>query len=96
MAEMRNLHCPACATVNQPFALSEGVEEFRCRACGLVYCGPCGCDIVHEEPVSASRERTSRKMSPSSFQGLSADWAMATPAAAIANASAVSKFPGCS
>jgi hypothetical protein len=86
MAEMRNLRCPACDTVNQPFSLTEGVEEYRCRGCGVVYCGPCGCDTVHDEPV--------RMVSRAAV--LPSDWQMTAPAVAVVHASSVAKFPGCS
>ena len=48
MAEMRTLNCPACEAPNQPVTVAEGVEEYRCRACGLVYVGPFGCDTMDE------------------------------------------------
>jgi hypothetical protein len=48
MAEMRTLDCPACATPNQPSAVTDEIGEYRCRACGMVYYGPSGCDTADE------------------------------------------------
>jgi hypothetical protein len=48
VAEMRTLHCPSCNEANQPSTVVEGIEEYRCRACGLVYYGPSGCDTSDE------------------------------------------------
>jgi hypothetical protein len=86
MAEMRTLNCPTCERPNQPCAVAEGIEEYRCRECGLVYYGPCGCDTVHEVSSGAT----------SSGLSMPEDFHMQRPMLLISNASSVQKFPGCS
>ena len=98
MAEMRTVGCPACEAPNQPLAVVEGIEEYRCRACGVLYYGPCGCDTVHENggeallvgaPVATSTARDNGGGLPEGFE-------MLLPALSVANASYVQKYPGCS
>jgi len=36
-------------------AALDGSEEFRCYSCGLVFYGPCGCDIDHSQPAKKAR-----------------------------------------
>ncbi len=43
MPEMRRMQCPSCETTNVPLAVVDGITEYRCRECGLVFYGPCGC-----------------------------------------------------
>jgi hypothetical protein len=81
MSEMRSLECPTCQVINQPRAVVDGIQEYRCRDCGLVYYGPCGCDVVHKESAAAA---------------LRSDWQMTTQPAPLENAAAVKKYPGCS
>ena len=92
MAEMRTLGCPECEQTNQPISVLEGIEEYRCRSCGLVYYGPCGCDTVHE-PVGSVLRTEFR--APESFR-MPEDFLMQRPAIVSYNASTVQKFPGCS
>jgi rubredoxin len=81
MSEMRNRECPTCQASNQPRAVVDGIQEYRCRTCGLVYYGPCGCDVAHEESASAPLQN---------------DWQMTTPPVSVENAAPVKKYPGCS
>lgn len=87
MAEMRTLDCPSCEAANQPFAVADGVEEYRCRSCGLVYSGPCGCDTVHEDPVAEASDEV---------ESLPSDWQMSKPATVVENGASTKKYPGCS
>jgi hypothetical protein len=87
MAEMRTLDCPGCDAPNQPIAVVEGIVEYRCRACGVVYMGPCGCDTVHEN--GNGRLRADAPSMPE-------DFAMLLPVLRVENASTVHKYPGCS
>ena len=90
MAEMRNIDCPSCEKTNQPKAMVDGIEEYRCSCCGLVYYGPCGCDTVHET-VDEAREALEAAESV-----LPADWEMSTPQVTVENgASALSRPGGC-
>jgi hypothetical protein len=85
MAEMRTLNCPACEGANQPLAVAEGIEEYRCRACGLVYYGPCGCDTGFDTVGEAT----------SSGSRMPEDFEMQRPMLAVSNASSMQRFPGC-
>jgi ribosomal protein L37AE/L43A len=88
MAEMRNLNCPSCERTNQPRAMVDGIEEYRCSSCGMVYYGPCGCDTVHEAVETALEVRESAE------QRLPADWAMSAPAVKVENGAAALSRPG--
>jgi transcription initiation factor TFIIIB Brf1 subunit/transcription initiation factor TFIIB len=83
MPEMRHINCPSCQTDNVPLAVVEGIEEYRCRACGLVFYGPCGCDIGHSKPAKQADDHLG-------------DWQMSRVATPAHGASAVRKYPGCS
>ena len=59
MAELREMACPQCEQANHPKSAADGILAYRCRACGLVYYGPCGCDTRERDaripaPVSAT------------------------------------------
>ena len=87
MAEMRKLSCPSCESSNQPRSAVDGIEEYRCRSCGMVYYGPCGCDTTHEtraEAVSAAAEESR----------LPGDWEMAHSAVKVENGAAALSRPG--
>jgi hypothetical protein len=86
MPELRRIACPSCEAENVPLAVVEGIQEFRCRECGLVFYGPCGCDIVHEHALQPRVRRNE----------LRGDWQMSRAPATGEGASAVKKFPGCS
>jgi uncharacterized Zn finger protein len=70
MAEMRNLECPSCERSNQPIAVLEGIEEYRCGSCGMVYYGPCGCDTAVETRAEAVEAAEAEKAE------LASDWEM--------------------
>ncbi len=42
--EMRLMACPDCGTPNPPRAIVNQTEQYRCRACGMVYYSPAGCE----------------------------------------------------
>jgi len=86
MAEMRTLSCPSCESSNQPRSAVDGIEEYRCRTCGMVYYGPCGCDTVHE-----TREEAVSAVEDSALAG---DWQMAGLAIKVENGSAAQSRPG--
>jgi hypothetical protein len=88
MAEMRTIPCPSCDWANQPLVAMDGIEEYRCHSCGLVYYGPCGCDTVYEtvdEAKTAAAEDT-----------LSADWQTTVPPVEAQGWSSEAQHPGCS
>ena len=88
MAEMRTILCPSCERANQPLAAVDGIEEYRCHSCVLVYYGPCGCDTAHdtlEEARKAAAETA-----------LSGDWQTTVPPVDAEGLSSSSKDPGCS
>jgi len=88
MAEMRTLNCPQCAGDNQPLSAVDGIEEYRCRSCGLVYYGPCGCDTT-----GAATSATSG-LAPR--HELAGDWRMSRTALRVENgAHAMSRPGGC-
>lgn len=88
MSEMRTIFCPSCETANQPRAAMDGIEEYRCHSCGLVYYGPCGCDTAHgslEEARLAAAEVV-----------LPGDWQTTMPPVDAQGMSSSSWHPGCS
>ena len=88
MAEMRTIDCPECTRENQPLSVVDGVEEYRCRACGLVYYGPCGCDT--------SQAVASSVAAPAERHELADDWRMSRAALRVENGShASSRTGGC-
>jgi rubredoxin len=84
MAEMRTLNCPQCVRENQPLSAVDGIEEYRCRSCGLVYYGPCGCDT--------SGAATSGEPAPR--HELTADWRMSRTALRVENGAQATSRPG--
>jgi hypothetical protein len=89
MAEMRALDCPSCEMKNQPRSMVDGIIEYRCSSCGMVYYGPCGCDTVHETAEETMEARTAVPGS-----ALPEDWAMATPQVEVLNGVAAQPRPG--
>jgi len=86
MAEMRTLNCPQCARVNHPLGVVEGIEEYRCRSCGLVYYGPCGCDT--------SAGATSGASAFADRHELAGDWRMSRTALRVENGAQATSRPG--
>jgi len=86
MAEMRTIDCPQCTRDNQPLSAVDGIEEYRCRACGLVYYGPCGCDT---SGVSASAT-----LAPAARHELAGDWRMSRTALSVDNGAQATPRPG--
>lgn len=87
MSEMRRVACPSCSVENHPLGVTDGIQQYRCRDCGLVYYGPCGCDIVHDETVAAVQVVEN---------ALHDDWQMSPPLVPPDGASSVRLYPGCS
>jgi hypothetical protein len=79
MAEMREMGCPECEKLNHPKSIAEGILEYRCRSCGLVYYGPCGCDTAG--PVSAVRAASGAAPLPEGWR-MSGRLTVADPGAA--------------
>ncbi len=90
MSDMRTMECPGCESANQPLSAVDGIREYRCRGCGMVYYGPCGCDVVYESHAEA--EAAAEAGTPALDEG----WQMTTPRVDVANASSASAYPGCS
>jgi hypothetical protein len=88
MPEMRRIDCPSCTAGNVPLAVVDGIEEYRCRKCGLVYYGPCGCDIDRSAPPEAPAQRRADR--------LHGDWQMSRVPPRTEGAVGVPKYPGCS
>ena len=86
MAEMRTLNCPQCARETQPVSAVDGIEEYRCRSCGLVYYGPCGCDT--------SGAATSGTPALSTRDELAGDWRMSRTALRVENGAQATSRPG--
>lgn len=86
MAEMRTLNCPQCARENQPTSAVEGIEEYRCRSCGLVYYGPCGRDT--------SEVATSGTSALAPRHELADDWRMSRTALRVENGAQAKSRPG--
>jgi len=89
MSEMRTMSCPTCDAANQPLAVVDGVQEYRCRSCGLVFYGPCGCDVTYADAEVAGTGEAS-------VPGLGGDWQMKVPPAEAGHGPGVAKYPGCS
>jgi len=85
MPEMRHIACPSCTGDNVPLAVVNGIEEYRCRACGLVYYGPCGCDTDHAAPAAKGENGH-----------LTGDWEMSLVPASVEGAGDAAKYQGCS
>jgi len=86
MAEMRTLNCPQCARETQPVSAVDGIEEYRCRSCGLVYYGPCGCDT--------SGAATSADSALAPRNELAGDWRMSRTALSVENGAQATSRPG--
>ena len=86
MAEMRTLNCPQCAGDNQPLSAVDGIEEYRCRSCGLVYYGPCGCDT--------SDAASSGTAAPAARHELAGDWRMSRTTLRVENGAHTMSRPG--
>jgi len=86
MAEMRTLNCPQCARETQPVSAVDGIEEYRCRSCGLVYYGPCGCDT--------SGGATSATSAQPGRHELAGDWRMSRTALRVENGAQATSRPG--
>ena len=89
---MRNRECPACDNVNAPHAVVDGVQEYRCGSCGLVYYGPCGCDTSHDQSGPATEPAAAEVVQPAALHG---DWEMTTPPSDARGGSGVKNYPGC-
>lgn len=89
MPEMRTMSCPTCAAKNQPFTVVDGMEEYRCGGCGLVYYGPCGCD-THRSAEEA------QAIGRPAVEVLAGDWQMSTTPVELDDVAGIKKYPGCS
>jgi hypothetical protein len=87
MSEMRTMNCPTCDAANQPLAVVDGVQEYRCRSCGLVFYGPCGCDVTYADAAGTGEKGEAE---------LGGDWQMKVPPAEGNGGPGVAKYPGCS
>jgi len=89
MSELRTMSCPTCDATNQPLAVVDGVQEYRCRSCGLVFYGPCGCDVTYIDANTAGVGEVVEER-------FGSDWQMQVPPAEVGNGPGVVKYPGCS
>jgi hypothetical protein len=87
MSEMRRVACPSCSDENHPLGVIDGIQQFRCRSCGMVYYGPCGCDVVHDETALTLQPIETRQDD---------DWQMSRPFVHTQDAAGVMRYPGCS
>lgn len=81
------MSCPSCAEVGQPLAVVDGVSEYRCRSCGMVYYGPCGCDTQSSPQDGMAQDFEKRT--------LAEDWMMRPPARQSEIGSSARRYPGC-
>ena len=88
MAELRKMDCPQCEQANHPKSITDGIQEFRCRSCGVVYYGPCGCD-TNGRDVRAARPIASYE-APTLAEG----WRMSERVALVENGAATRHRPG--
>ena len=98
MSEMRTISCPSCETANQPLAAVDGMQEFRCHTCGLVYYGPCGCDTTSSVAAEARVKSEAHSMSGVAGGCVIAcgdDWQTTTPPVEARDRAAVQAYPGC-
>lgn len=86
MADMRIMDCPQCAQSNHPKSVMDGIEEYRCRECGIVYYGPCGCDTG----AGVARPQEILQEMPS----LNEDWNAAEPLHIVQNGASSPSHPG--
>jgi hypothetical protein len=89
MTEMRNMKCPTCEVETPPLAVVDGIREYRCRACGLVFYGPCGCDVEHPEAMEAQGESGDKAALPD-------DWQMSARDVEVPEGPSTRVYPGCS
>ncbi len=47
-SDMRQMACPACATVNGSFGVVNETAQYRCRSCGMVFYAPACCETEGE------------------------------------------------
>lgn len=97
MAEMHTIDCPSCETGNQPRTAVDGLQEYRCAACGLVYYGPCGCDTTGAGVDVAATTRTDavRSVSGACTVRVAGDWETAVPRVGAHDRAASFAHPGC-
>jgi rubredoxin len=98
MSEMHTISCPSCETANQPQAAVDGIQEYRCHSCGLVYYGPCGCDTTDSSAAKAqatSETAAMRRLSGACTVVCAGDWETATPPVETRDRAAISAHPGC-
>jgi rubredoxin len=88
MAELREMACPECEQANHPRSTLDGIQEYRCRSCGLVYYGPCGCDTGRDE------EHVSAAANTEAAPALSDGWRMTMPTAVVENGAAATSHAG--
>jgi hypothetical protein len=72
-----------------PLAVVDGIREYRCRACGLVFYGPCGCDVEHPEATEAQGESGDKAALPD-------DWQMSARDVEVPEGPSTRVYPGCS
>jgi hypothetical protein len=98
MSEMRTISCPSCETDNQPRAAVDGIEEYRCVVCGLVYYGPCGCDVTEadsEHPDASPGVPVTHGSLGGCTVACGDDWQTAMPPADTEDAASMTRHPGC-
>ena len=97
MSEMHTISCPSCDTDNQPRAAVDGIQEYRCRVCGMVYYGPCGCDHRRRRRRRRrARERDAPRGASRWAPALCAvagDWETTTPAVDAHDRAAIAGAP---
>ena len=88
MAELLKMDCPQCAQANHPKSIKDGIQEFRCRSCGMVYYGPCGCD------TNGRDARATRPISSHEVPALPEDWRISEPVTVVKYGSATPYHAG--
>jgi hypothetical protein len=98
MSEMHTISCPSCESNNQPLAAVDGIQEYRCSACGMVYYGPCGCDLTHDSATPA-RGAVRAALTSSSLGACTVacgdDWQTMTPPVDTRDKAATVTYLGC-
>ncbi len=97
MAEMHTIDCPSCETENQPRAAVDGLQEYRCQACGLVYYGPCGCDTSGPgvDVAATTRADVTRSANGACTVRVAGDWETTVPPVDTHDRAALIAHPGC-
>ena len=98
MAEMHTISCPSCETNNQPLTAVDGIQEYRCSACGMVYYGPCGCDVTHADAVPDEVVSDATRVSGSlgaCTVACGEDWQTTTPPVDVRDRATATSHPGC-